>query len=368
MLDEDGVPISSPVVDWLGLFGREGAGGPWASRWLQAVFRFSRADGSPVFGPGGRSVGRLKALEAFAARSGDPSLVGVAARWLPPRSTAPFPPSPPPVASDSRPDRPLAVLRPDWTALGDIVAIDHRRPGDDTFLEVGSRGRCWLGPTWASSTAPATFGRPRPTHWSSGGFADCSEWSYKVGPKRVTRSAVLLRGRSMALLGHQEDGGEPTTEIRLAVPEGIEASVVPGSRSVLLSAGRKKPTARLIPLGLPSHDRATDRGSVAVEGREVVVRRAGEGRRRWLPVLICWGKPPTTWRPLTVSQRSRACREDVAFAARVAWGPSDEGLVVYRSLGPSAPRSFLGHQTAARFLVGTFTRSGDVRPILKVDS
>ncbi len=100
----------------------------------------------------------------------------------------------------------------------------------------------------------------------------------------------------------------------------------------------------------------------------MVIRQSGEGRRRWLPVLICWGKAPTTLAALDRRQRSKACRDDVAVAVRVAWGPRDEGLVVYRSLATPALRSFLGHQTGARFLVGAFTRSGDVRPILKVDA
>ena len=171
----------------------------------------------------------------------------------------------------------------------------------------------------------------------------------------------------MALLAQQTDGAPSVDEVRLALPDGIEATIVEGSRAVLLSAGRGKPTARLIPLGLPAHDRPTDRGSIAVDGREVVIRQVGEGRRRWLPALICWGKAPTTWRPLTVSYRSKASRADEAVATRVAWGPSDEGLVVYRSLASPALRSFLGHQTGARFLVGSFNRSGDVRPILKLD-
>ena len=100
----------------------------------------------------------------------------------------------------------------------------------------------------------------------------------------------------------------------------------------------------------------------------MVIRQVVEGRRRWLPTLICWGKAPTTWRPATVAYRSKASRADEAIAARVAWGPFDDGLVVYRSLGPPALRSFLGYQAGARFLVGAFTRSGDVRPILKVDA
>ena len=96
---------------------------------------------------------------------------------------------------------------------------------------------------------------------------------------------------------------------------------------------------------------------------------------RWLigcalgfALLIAWGKPPTLWRTLTVASKSKACRPDVASAVRVGWGSGAEGLVVYRSLAPAALRNFLGHQTGARFLVGTFSKSGDVRPILKLDA
>ena len=38
------------------------------------------------------------------------------------------------MATYSSLDRPLAVLRPDWSPRGDLVAIDHRQPGDTTFL------------------------------------------------------------------------------------------------------------------------------------------------------------------------------------------------------------------------------------------
>ncbi len=84
-------------------------------------------------------------------------------------------------------------------------------------------------------------------------------------------------------------------------------------------------------------------------------------------MLICWAKPPKLWRPLTVSYRSKTTPSSQAVAVRVAWGLRDEGLVVYRSLGPSALRSFLGHQSNSWFLVGAFTMTGDVRPILKID-
>ncbi|WP_435005188.1 hypothetical protein P12x_003082 [Tundrisphaera lichenicola] len=331
--------------------------------------RFHRPDGSPVFGPRGRSIERLKALRAWSSRVGDPSLARVLDWWLPASSGESSEiPAAPPLPSDSRADRPLAVLRPDWTPRGDLVAVDHREPGSRSLIEVSSKGQTWLGPTWDSPTLVGKAGQALPTYWSTGAFADCLEWSYRVGRGRTTRVAVLLRGRGMALLGQQDEGGGPVSEIRLALPEGIEATPSEASRSMILSAGRGKPTARLLPLGLPSHDLPTDRGSMVVEGREVVVRQSSEGRRRWVSLLVAWEKPPTLWRTLTVASRSAICPPEVASASRVGWGPGNEGLVIYRSLAPPDLRNFLGHQTKARFVIGSFSRSGDLRPLLKVEA
>ena len=94
------------------------------------------------------------------------------------------------------------------------------------------------------------------------------------------------------------------------------------------------------------------------------------GRRCWLPIVVSWDaqrhRKRLSWRVLTVSEQSRACPPDVAFAVRISWG-RDDTLVVYRSFGPPAPRAFLGHQTKARFLVGKFTYEGSVEPLLSVD-
>ena len=368
-IDRDGVPLEFPVASWLDIEGSPEASRTSEADRLRAILRFSRPDGSPVFGPRGRSPERLKTMEAWSRRVGDPSLGTVLGWWLPRRSTDSSDlPAPPPLPSDSRSDRPLAVLRPDWTPRGDLLAVDHRAPGQTSLIEVASKGHTWLGPTWGSPASEGKVGRARPTHWSSGAYADCLEWSFRVGRGRTTRVAILLRGRGLAILGQQDEGIGPTSEVRLALPDGIEATPAQGSRSLVLSAGRGKPTARLIPLGLPTNDHPTDRGSSAIEGREVVVRQSGEGQRRWVSLLIAWEKPPTLWRTLTVASKSKACRPDVASAVRVAWGPGTDGLVVYRSLARSALRNFLGHQTGARFLVGSFSKSGDVRPILKLDA
>jgi hypothetical protein len=41
--------------------------------------------------------------------------------------------------------------------------------------------------------------------------------------------------------------------------------------------------------------------------------------------------------------------------------------VIYRSLTPPKPRTFLGHQTKARFLFALFTPDGTVTPIVKIE-
>jgi hypothetical protein len=172
----------------------------------------------------------------------------------------------------------------------------------------------------------------------------------------------------MALVGEQVEGDCPESEMRLQLADGIEAEAVPESRAIQLRSGPGKAKARLIALSLPSHDRPTDLGSISIEGREIVVRQKFEGKKGWLPILITWGANAQTWRPLTVASRSKIQKDDQAVAYRVAWGARDPGLVLYRSLGPRTLRSFLGHQTSARFLVGSLSRAGDIMPILKVDS
>ena len=355
--------LDQPVHHWLGSFDQAARDGVEDRESFLAILRFSRGDGNAVFGRREGAAARLRLLKSWSDRIGDPSLSALVDRWL--RRDGPATPLPFP--SQARTPGPLVVMRSDWGPRAELMAIDHRRPGDETSLEVASSGLTWLGPSWTSVDSARRASPAVATVWSSSVYADHCEWDYRIGTTRVTRSISLLRGKSLALLGQHEEGPGDSIAMSLGLGEGVEARFVEGSRAVRLSAGRGRPTARLVPLGLPSHDRPTELGSIAIEEGRIEIRQQCAGmRRRWLAVLVGWGKPPESWRPLTVAERSKGCRGDVAVAARVAWGPRSDGLVVYRSLGKPALRSFLGHQTSARYLVGSFDRSGEVRPILKV--
>ena len=382
-LDPDGVPRRLPVAVWPGILDDFDAarlarphGWPLAVEALsegvlKAIFRFGRPDGSVIFGPAGPDLAHRARLRTWAESLADPALVAVARRWAPDPRRDDEPPGPPPLPAHCCPDRPLAILRPDWSSRGDWLAVDHRGRDGRTLLELAGLGRRWLGPTWSSGLPTESANLPgpaRPTLWTTGFEADLAEWTFDTPVGRVVRLALLLRGRGLALLADQLPGrADPSTTMTIETPPGLVARPAPDGRGLILAAGRSG-SARVIPLGLASTPDSAGRG--ALTGTDGAIQLRGGGGRRWLPLLISWNpdrnRRPLSWFPLTVTENSQICPPDVAFAARVAWG-LDEGLVIYRSLAPPGLRTFLGHQTRARFLVGRFARDGIVRPLVKVE-
>lgn len=393
-LDDDGSPGRLAVEDWGPCLDRlrraEGARAGWPDelrariaglgRWLVHA---SRPDGSTAFGPTGRDRARIARLREAAARAPDPGLATVVRRWFPTPPAAP-PPSAragsrsraratagaeaaPPLPAIADDDRVLAILRPDWTATGDWLAVDHRAPGDPARIEVAGEGRPWLRGPW-TSTGPGAVGKvgaASPTSWTSGAYADALEWTFRAGSTRITRTAVLLRYRGVAILGQQEDGPPSPSGFRVGLAPNVTAGLIPGSRAWSLARG--KATARLIPLALPAMATTSAQGALEVEDGAAVLRGESAGRRRWLPLVVAWGKGLGTWRAVTVTERSKPCPPEVAFGARIAGGLGRDGLLIYRSLAKPALRAVLGHQTRARFLVGRFTPEGNVVPLVSLD-
>ncbi len=320
-----------------------------------------------IFGIAGKDPARVRDLSEAAALATEPGLTSVLARWFPVtfparRRRAPLPPA---AISDN--DRVLAMLRPDWEPRGVWAAVDHRSQAPAGRFELATEGRPWLLGPWRLEGSGELDSPARPIRWETGPDAEVLEWTLRAGPMKVTRTLVLLPDPQVALLAQQEDGPGPvsTSVLRIPLADGVSGVPVADLRSIALE--RPRSTARLIPLSLPVLPYATDRGSFAVEGNDVVLRQPSAPRRRWLPLVFSWGRPPTGWRTLTVTEKSQICPAEVAFAARVSWGTGREGLLIYRSLGRPTLRAFLGHQTRARFLIGRFTAEGDVEPLLTLE-
>ncbi len=378
-LDPTATPWRLPVSAWAGCLAelararrasREGWPEDFDARiegLLRCTLRFSRPDGSSVFGIPGARMDRGATFRDLARDASEPGLATVVNWWFPAEEREY---APPPLPADACPDRPLASLRANWSKGGDFLAIDHRERGAESRLELFSQGRRWLGPSWTSGTDGSRATTARPTLWMSNSSADLAEWTFKAGGARVVRTALNLRGRRLALLADQVEGRLPTPSMRITLPESLAATPAAPTRSLALSEGKGRPSIRVIPIGLPCLDYPTDRGSLVADGPAIVLRQAFEGRRCWLPLLVSWDpsrhRGPLQWRALTVSEKSKVCAPDVAFAARIRWG-RDVTLVVYRSLARPALRAFLGHQTHARFLIGLFNREGVIEPIVKVE-
>jgi hypothetical protein len=340
----------------------------------RCLLRFSRPDGTQVadFSHGSeldRWHSVLATLALTFPRSGEARVIGW---WLEHRDGLHIPP-PLPAFSSTR--RVLAVLRAGWRKADDLLAIDQMREEPSSQFELFGAGCSWLGPDWRVSGVPPLTRLPRPGAWISSSVADLAEWSFRSGNIRVTRTALLLRSQKTALLSDLIDGPGVLSETVSSVyslPPDVVAEPMADCRGMLLRTPATKSTAFVLPLALPALPYPTERGqfSAAEAGGALHYGLTRRGGRCWLPLLVTWDarrrRKRVSWRVLTVAENARICSPDRAFAARVSWG-RDETLVIYRSLGPPARRSFLGYQTRARFLLGRFTREGIVEPLVSLD-
>ena len=340
---------------------------------ILAALRFARPDGSPsmTFDSSGGDPASTWTSTDWARRYRGTGIARVLGWWFDPKTKEQ---SPPPLPAWSAKDRVLAALRPDWLATGDFLTVDHREAREPCKFELFGGGRSWLGPIWSGPETVEPNSRPKPRTWITGSVADLVEWSYLAGKTRITRSALLLRGRRMAVLSVQADGIEcfsgSNCTMRVSLPPEIFCKAVKGSRALSLSRTKDRGSAQVLPLALPDLPYVSDRGEFQAQDNGLTLTQTFHGRRTWLPLVVSWeparNRTTVNWRTLTVSERARPVPADRAFAARLSWS-NHETYVIYRSLGPPAPRAFLGHQTRARFLFGQFTEDGTIKPILTVN-
>jgi hypothetical protein len=386
-LDDAGAPRRLGLAHWpegladLAKARRERGG--WSSgvdervrTWLRGLLRFSRPDGTLAtrfHDDEGRVKNRLTLAELAQAypKTGEARVIA----WMLSRPETHHVAPPLPACSSS--GRPLAVLRATWGRQGDSFFLDHRQAVPETGFELIGRGYSWLGPVWRLECPPGKASPPRPVLWHSNSVADLAEWSFRTIGLRVTRTAVLFRGRALALLSDQVEGKTLPTdpvEARWTLAPGIASELIEDCRGLLLRGPRKGPNAQVLPITLPALPYETDKGRFHAIGDEagqsLSLRLVSRGRRCWLPLLVSWDperhRKRLSWRVLTVVEKSKICPPDVAVAVRVSWGRS-ETYVIYRSLARPALRSFLGFQTKARLVFGEFDEEGIVKPLVSVD-
>ncbi len=339
---------------------------------LKNALRFSRTDGSAVFRPEGQPAERAERVRRWVDRLDDPALRTIARWWFPTRGKSARRPqdSSPPLPAVSSERRVLAMLRPDWLAQGDFLAVHQPSGAPATSIELRGRG-CWLlGPDWLFRDPSGLSSSPRRAFWSTLSRADVLEWSLRSGSSRVARTAARFRGAQMALLSEQLVPVSPRTRVTLPVAPAVSASLAPdGSFGLLKAPGLK---AQVIPLAVSPDDPGSAPPRLSLDEGRFVLEFPSPGKRAWVGWLVVWdparARRTPAIRPLTVTTRTIRCRPDQAQAFRIGWGAGLDGLVVYRSLARPDLRTFLGQQTADRFRVGWFDTSGNLKPLLNIPS
>lgn len=347
----------------------------WESfyRWL---LRTSRPDGSPMWGDPGRDPDRKRLLLKWARWLNDPSARRVLSWWYPREAGPKDSEEPPFLPAAADPQTGLAVLRANWLTSGDWLAVDPGESGSGFGLELGVRGRAWLGPSWSLET-DQSLTRARLTHWSSNWRADVAEWTFLLGAVRIARTAVLARDQGLAVLGEEVDSREPwTTRTGFTLAPDLTVHLEAGSPSVKLTAARRGTVwlHALTIMASGSRDLSSPSPTWQLDGNQLWLSappRSSTSRRSWSAVLVSWDasrvRKPLQCRPLTVSRLARIMDSDMAFAVRLAWGRDDQWLL-YRSLGQDRGlRAVLGHQTNARFLLAKFNLEGRVTPVASID-
>lgn len=267
----------------------------------------------------------------------------------------------------------LAAVRDEASGRGHLIAIDHTQRGTCTGVEMYSGGVRWLESIDATGGHASAMAGARASwlKWHSCPEADVAEWRIRCPGMAIHRVLVWLRGRKLGLILEEWVGG-PEGRPALVLETGVADDVLPASPQGGYVFGRKqaaRATLQVLPIGVTAGSAVQVRAEQG--GGRLVLTSHESGRRALAPVLFSTdakrNQREPFWRLLTISELHRVVRPDVARAYRVGWSGQTSSLVIYRSLSAPARRAFLGYQTSARLLIGTFDRKGQMEPIVQLD-
>lgn len=302
-------------------------------------------------------------------------------------------------------------LRSDRSRRSDSIVVTHHEAWP--HIEFSALGYDLLRGAWPidvrfDSQPVAVSGRWECVCWNSDSQADYLELQLELGRITIERQVLLSRSEHFAFVADVVRFPEPglidfTTTLPLA--PNVRATPDRFTRELrLLSSGLR---VRVFPLALPQSRVIGTAGKLEVEscGRDVgedIVRfsrnsskpdaqakpdrtppslarqasialrlhQIAYGRAIYAPLLFDWSpkrnRVAADWRTLTVTEELECVRLDIAAGHRLRLG--DRQWLVYHSLSKSPePRAVLGHQTRNETVIGWFTPSGDVRPIMTVE-
>lgn len=189
---------------------------------------------------------------------------------------------------------------------------------------------------------------------------------------RIDRILLLSRREHFALFADAvvaEGASRVEYRIRLPTASGITTKFDSSTREGRLRAGKN--IARVFPLALPQDRVLSTSGSILEREGRLEIAQVGAGRGIFVPLVIDWNPKrrgaQADWRSLTVTEPGLVVGSDRAAGQRLRIGKHQ--LLVYRSLDESKEaRAVLGQHMRCETLVGTFDSTGDVTPIIFVET
>ena len=347
-------------------------------RLVLSALRLARHDGRQPFSNGETGPWGAELFETALRLSGDAQNRRIAAAALPPSgkrqvqkpSKASALPS---VAAHSE-RAATAVLRRDWSRASERLVVLF--PDSSVALELACSGQiAWSGQWKCEVRRNGELARPvaawKSICWTSDVDADYLELELELTlGLRVQRSLVLARKDRFLLLADAILGEEPgRLEYRGILPlaRGVAFHGAKESREGFLTGSKK--LATVLPLALPEWRSEAGAGELVATPQGLELHQARDGRRLLAPLFFDLDRGrmrrQLTWRQLTVAQSLTIQPADVAVGYRVAIGRQQ--WLLYRSLGPKANRTLLGHNLSTESLVARFHRTGEVESIIEIE-
>ncbi len=269
-----------------------------------------------------------------------------------------------------------ALLQTGTGSRADRIIVAYHA-GTVEFALAG-RGRPLLGGTLASrlflDASPVELqGEWKSVCWHSDGDADYLELQLCCdNGVRIDRQFLLSRGGHFALIADAvicKTPGRLDYGLHLPLAETVRLTADGPTRECRISAPGT--TARAFPLGFPQDRVVSAPGSLSAEGGALEVTQVAAGGALYAPLLLDWHpkriRPAAEWRSLTVSEQGQAVSADRAVGFRLRVG--SQQLLLYRSLAlTDEPRAVLGYHTRYETVIGHFGRTGEVDPIMMVET
>ncbi len=382
----------------------------WA---IQQTLRFTRKDGSQVFGPEfadkSASLAFRRLIEQALALDSDLEDREIAQAVLPGRKTPAGSKKETVLASSGvsyfSDWSQIALLRSGWSHELPGLAVSYGRVGDEPNdakpFAQGTDGRVRIELNLKAQTVLSGFwdivvsrnGRRFEPVGDWAATCDVSEPTHDYlelelslsGGFRLQRHFFLAHEEELLILadsilreadnvrGPFAPGDRIEYESRLPLGPAIRsrAGKPQGTDRLLFSnrAAKEVVLARVLPPSLAEQETDAAPGALCADDDALVLRLSGEGNGLFAPLVFdlhgSRTRYPYTWRQLTVGEKLEKVPREKAAGFRVQL--FKDQYLLYRSLTAPTNRTVLGHNLVSDFFLGRFDKETGIETILDVE-